>query len=66
MKGGTKNLKRDVNDETLTLQEGQSIMQVVSLRGNNQIEVYPCLFTPMIGLMNDCLILIRYFLYTGD
>lgn len=39
MKGGRKNLKRAVNDETLTLQEGQSIMQVVSLRGNNQIEV---------------------------
>lgn len=39
MKGGRKNLKRAVNDEVLTLQEGQSIMQVVSLRGNNQIEV---------------------------
>nr|XP_043635870.1 probable RNA-binding protein EIF1AD [Erigeron canadensis] len=38
-KGGRKNLKRAVNDETLTLQPGQSIMQVVSLRGNNQIEV---------------------------
>ncbi|GKD96857.1 hypothetical protein Tco_1380754, partial [Tanacetum coccineum] len=35
MKGGRKNLKRD---ETLTLLEGQSIMQAVSLRGNNQIE----------------------------
>ncbi|GJT69542.1 probable RNA-binding protein EIF1AD [Tanacetum coccineum] len=39
MKGGRKNLKRAVNDETLTLLAGQSIMQVVSLRGNNQIEV---------------------------
>ncbi|GJS39210.1 golgin candidate 6 isoform X2 [Tanacetum coccineum] len=38
MKGGRKNLKRAVNDETLTLLEGQSIMQAVSLRGNNQIE----------------------------
>ncbi|KAF5771202.1 putative translation initiation factor 1A (eIF-1A), RNA-binding domain, S1, IF1 type [Helianthus annuus] len=39
MKGGRKNLKRAVNDETLTLQPGQSIMQVVSLRGSNLIEV---------------------------
>ncbi|XP_071734355.1 uncharacterized protein [Rutidosis leptorrhynchoides] len=39
MKCGRKNLKRAVNDETLNLQQGQSIMQVVSLRGNNQIEV---------------------------
>ncbi|KAL4584364.1 hypothetical protein LXL04_008964 [Taraxacum kok-saghyz] len=38
-KGGRKNLKRAVNDETLTLQPGQSIMQVVSLRGNNLIEI---------------------------
>lgn len=38
-KGGRKNLKRAVNDETLTLQPGQSIMQVVSLRGSNLIEV---------------------------
>ncbi|KAK9077984.1 hypothetical protein SSX86_002041 [Deinandra increscens subsp. villosa] len=38
-KGGRKNLKRAVNDETLTLQSGQSIMQVVSLRGSNLIEV---------------------------
>ncbi|KAK1409265.1 hypothetical protein QVD17_35791 [Tagetes erecta] len=39
LKGGRKNLKRAVNDETLTLQPGQSIMQVVSLRGSNLIEV---------------------------
>ncbi|KAD5961542.1 hypothetical protein E3N88_13015 [Mikania micrantha] len=38
-KGGRKNLKRAVNDETLILQPGQSIMQVVSLRGSNLIEV---------------------------
>ncbi|XP_023730326.1 uncharacterized protein LOC111878039 [Lactuca sativa] len=38
-KGGRKNLKRAVNDETLTLQPGQSIMQVVSLRGSNLIEI---------------------------
>jgi len=39
MKGGRKNLKRAVKEETLTLQQGQSIMQVVSLRGSNLIEV---------------------------
>ncbi|CAI9273873.1 unnamed protein product [Lactuca saligna] len=38
-KGGRKNLKRAVNDETLSLQPGQSIMQVVSLRGSNLIEI---------------------------
>ncbi|KAK9056631.1 hypothetical protein SSX86_023993 [Deinandra increscens subsp. villosa] len=38
-KGGRKNLKRAVNDETLTLEPAQSIMQVVSLRGSNLIEV---------------------------
>ncbi|XP_059666860.1 uncharacterized protein LOC132312498 [Cornus florida] len=39
MKRGRKNLKRAVKEETLTLQQGQSIMQVVSLRGSNLIEV---------------------------
>ncbi|KAK6121951.1 hypothetical protein DH2020_044305 [Rehmannia glutinosa] len=39
MKGGRKNLKRAVNEEMMTLQEGQSIMQVVDLRGSNLIEV---------------------------
>ncbi|KAL3646013.1 hypothetical protein CASFOL_011193 [Castilleja foliolosa] len=39
MKGGRKNLKRAVEDEISTLQEGQSIMQVVDLRGSNLIEV---------------------------
>ncbi|XP_057977319.1 uncharacterized protein LOC131164281 [Malania oleifera] len=39
MKGGRKNLKRAAKDKTLSLQEGQSIMQVVSLRGSNLIEV---------------------------
>ncbi|KAF5186859.1 Translation initiation factor 1A (eIF-1A) [Thalictrum thalictroides] len=39
MKGGRKNLKRVVEEETFTLQEGQCIMQVVSLRGSNLIEV---------------------------
>lgn len=39
MKGGRKNLKRAVGEETLNLQEGQSVMQVLSLRGSNIIEV---------------------------
>nr|XP_027098326.1 probable RNA-binding protein EIF1AD isoform X2 [Coffea arabica] len=39
MGGGRKNLKRAVEEETLTLQQGQSIMQVVDLRGSNLIEV---------------------------
>ncbi|XP_077216227.1 nucleic acid-binding, OB-fold-like protein [Tasmannia lanceolata] len=38
-KGGRKNLKRAANEDGLTLQEGQSIMQVLSLRGSNLIEV---------------------------
>lgn len=40
MKGGRKNLKRAVEEQSLTLQDGQSIMQVVSLRGSNLIEVF--------------------------
>lgn len=32
-------MKRAVEEETLTLQQGQSIMQVVDLRGSNLIEV---------------------------
>ncbi|KAL6562604.1 hypothetical protein OROGR_003611 [Orobanche gracilis] len=39
MKGGRKNLKRAVGDENFTLSDGHSIMQVVSLRGSNIIEV---------------------------
>ncbi|KAL6279729.1 hypothetical protein ACE6H2_016610 [Prunus campanulata] len=39
MKGGRKNLKRAVEEESLTLKDGHSIMQVVSLRGSNLIEV---------------------------
>ncbi|KAH9767587.1 S1-like domain-containing protein [Citrus sinensis] len=39
MKGGRKNLKRAAGEQSLTLQDGQSIMQVVSLRGSNLIEV---------------------------
>lgn len=40
MKGGRKNLKRAAEEQSLTLQDGQSIMQVVSLRGSNLIEVF--------------------------
>lgn len=40
MKGGRKNLKRAAGEQSLTLQDGQSIMQVVSLRGSNLIEVF--------------------------
>ncbi|MCL7038824.1 hypothetical protein MKW94_030289 [Papaver nudicaule] len=39
MKGGRKNLKRAAEEQGLTLQEGQRVMQVVSLRGSNSIEV---------------------------
>ncbi|KAI4306974.1 hypothetical protein L6164_030209 [Bauhinia variegata] len=39
MKGGRKNLKRATEEQHVTLQVGQSIMQVVSLRGSNLIEV---------------------------
>lgn len=39
MAGGRKNLKRAVEEDNLNLQPGQSIMQVVSLRGSNLIEV---------------------------
>ncbi|XP_068663551.1 uncharacterized protein [Aristolochia californica] len=39
MKGGRKNLKRAIKDDGLILQEGQSFMQVISLRGSNLIEV---------------------------
>ncbi|XP_065871158.1 uncharacterized protein [Euphorbia lathyris] len=39
MKGGRKNLKRATKEHYLTLEDGQSIAQVVSLRGSNLIEV---------------------------
>ncbi|XP_015583371.1 probable RNA-binding protein EIF1AD [Ricinus communis] len=39
MKGGRKNLKRAAKEDNLTLEDGQTIMQVVSLRGSNLIEV---------------------------
>ncbi|XAR66044.1 hypothetical protein NMG60_11012093 [Bertholletia excelsa] len=39
MRGGRKNLKRAVEEDSLTLKQGQSIMQVVALRGSNLIEV---------------------------
>ncbi|VVA18554.1 PREDICTED: probable RNA-binding [Prunus dulcis] len=39
MKGGRKNLKRAVEEESLTIKDGHSIMQVLSLRGSNLIEI---------------------------
>ncbi|CAK7340001.1 unnamed protein product [Dovyalis caffra] len=41
MKGGRKNLKRAAvaEEQNSTLEDGQSIMQVLSLRGSNLIEV---------------------------
>ncbi|KZV27052.1 hypothetical protein F511_38885 [Dorcoceras hygrometricum] len=39
MRGGRKNLKRAVTEPIVTQQQGQSIMQVVNLRGSNLIEV---------------------------
>ncbi|KAJ3684231.1 hypothetical protein LUZ61_013395 [Rhynchospora tenuis] len=39
MKSGRKNLKRASEDNSLSLKEGESIMQVLSLRGSNLIEV---------------------------
>ncbi|KAK2972884.1 hypothetical protein RJ640_030001 [Escallonia rubra] len=39
MKGGRKNLKRAAKEAPFHLQQGQSIMQVVSHRGSNLIEV---------------------------
>ncbi|CAJ1974536.1 unnamed protein product [Sphenostylis stenocarpa] len=39
MRGGRKNLKRATEEKHVTLQDRQSIMQVVSLRGSNIIEV---------------------------
>jgi hypothetical protein len=40
MKAGRKNLQRACQDGTaVTLAEGESIMQVVTLRGSNLIEV---------------------------
>lgn len=43
MGGGRKNLKRATEEERVTLQDGQSIMQVLSLRGSNLIEVLTAL-----------------------
>ncbi|KAK2642731.1 hypothetical protein Ddye_024494 [Dipteronia dyeriana] len=39
MKGGRKNLKRAAEEQSLRVQDGQCVMQVVSLRGSNLIEV---------------------------
>jgi len=39
MNRGRRNLKQAASDQDFTLEECQSIAQVVSLRGSNQIEV---------------------------
>ncbi|GAA0153368.1 translation initiation factor [Lithospermum erythrorhizon] len=39
MGGGRKNLKRAVEEGSLELENGQTIMQVMDLRGSNSIEV---------------------------
>ncbi|KAL8160834.1 hypothetical protein V2J09_012323 [Rumex salicifolius] len=39
MGAGRKNLKREVEEESIAFDEGQTVMQVVSLRGSNIIEV---------------------------
>ncbi|KAM7278236.1 hypothetical protein ACFE04_005370 [Oxalis oulophora] len=39
MKGGRKNLKRAIDEQSFSLEDGQTIMKVVSLRGSNLIEV---------------------------
>lgn len=44
MKAGRKNLKRAVEEESLNLEDGHTIMQVLSLRGSNLIEVLAVFF----------------------
>jgi probable RNA-binding protein EIF1AD len=39
MKAGRKNLRRACSEGAVTLGEGESIMQVLALRGSNVIEV---------------------------
>ncbi|KAM6573708.1 uncharacterized protein LOC115699734 [Cannabis sativa] len=39
MKGGRKNLKRDTEEVSLNFEDGHAIMEVLSLRGSNLIEV---------------------------
>ncbi|XP_059317971.1 uncharacterized protein LOC132068415 [Lycium ferocissimum] len=39
MGGGRKNLKRAIEEDNFSLEKGQSIMQVVDLRGSNLIQV---------------------------
>ncbi|KAI7736857.1 hypothetical protein M8C21_013613, partial [Ambrosia artemisiifolia] len=40
-KGGRKNLKRAVNDETLSLQPGQSVMRVIDAKGETTLAIFP-------------------------
>ncbi|KAF2568578.1 hypothetical protein F2Q68_00028224 [Brassica cretica] len=44
MNRGRRNLKQAASEQDFTLEECQSIAQVVSLRGSNQIE-FPCRWT---------------------
>ncbi|KAK9286971.1 hypothetical protein L1049_015379 [Liquidambar formosana] len=44
MKGGRKNLKRAVEEENLTLQEGQSIVQVMDAQGKKSLALFPAKF----------------------
>ncbi|KAJ6796024.1 putative RNA-binding protein EIF1AD isoform X1 [Iris pallida] len=39
MKGGRKNLRKGSEDDAVSLHEGHSVVQVLSLRGSNVIEV---------------------------
>uniref|UniRef100_A0A0D9VNL8 S1-like domain-containing protein n=1 Tax=Leersia perrieri TaxID=77586 RepID=A0A0D9VNL8_9ORYZ len=39
MKAGRKNLRRACSEDAVTLAEGESVMQVLTLRGSNVIEV---------------------------
>lgn len=44
MNRGRRNLKQAASEQDFTLEECQSIAQVVSLRGSNQIEVSFCIY----------------------
>lgn len=44
MNRGRRNLKQAASEQDFTLEECQSIAQVVSLRGSNQIEVSFCMY----------------------
>lgn len=66
MGGGRKNLKRAFEAEMMTLQQGQSIMQVVDLRGNNLIEVLPFIWMPIVYKLKVMLMLMTLFVKVMD